>query len=144
MSAQIIRLIIAGVLFLHGVAHFGPLGTYIWIRFRPADSTGGWVGARSWLLPSLPPGVATAIASLFWILSIIGFVGAALSFWGVLVPGDLWRQIAIASAIASTLGIVVFFGTWPMFNTIAALGVNLAVLVTQLWLRWPPQLMFGK
>jgi hypothetical protein len=31
-----------------------------------------------------------------------------------------------------------------MFNTLAALGVNVAVLVTQLWAKWPPQAMFGR
>ncbi|MBF8262044.1 MAG: hypothetical protein HW376_1573 [candidate division NC10 bacterium] len=144
MSDQVIRLVIAAVLLLHGVAHVGPLATYAWIRFRPADNTGGWVAARSWLLPKLPPSTATAVASLFWLLSLIGFVGAGLSFWGILVPGEAWRQLAVASAVVSTLGIAAFFRTWPIFNTLAALGVNVAVLVTQLWLRWPPQTMFGK
>ena len=139
MSIQTIRLIIGGVLFFHGIAHVGPIGAYIWIRSRPADPTEGWVAARSWLLPSLAPNTATAVASVFWVLSIIGFVTAALSFWGFLVPGELWRGIAIASALVSTLGIVFFFRTWPMFNTLAALAVNGAVLVTQLWLHWPPQ-----
>ena len=144
MSNQIIRLVVAGVLFLHGLAHVGPLAVYIWIRYRPGDSTGGWLVARSWLLPSLPATTATAIASAFWVLSLIGFIGAALSFWGNLMPGEIWRQLAVASAIASILGIAVFFRTWPMFNTLAALGVNVAVLVTQLWLHWPPHAMFGK
>lgn len=31
-----------------------------------------------------------------------------------------------------------------LFNTFAALGVNVAVLVTQLLLHWPPPAMFGK
>ncbi|HLE05141.1 MAG TPA: hypothetical protein VI729_11085, partial [Anaerolineales bacterium] len=85
MSDQVIKLVIAGVLLLHGVAHVGPLATYIWIRARPADKTGGWVAARSWLLPTLPATTATAIASAFWLLSLVGFVGAALSFLGILV-----------------------------------------------------------
>jgi len=144
MSNQIIRLVVAGVLFLHGLAHVGPLAVYIWITYRPGDNTGDWLAARSWLLPSLPDATVTAIASAFWALSLIGFIGATLSFWGILVPGEVWRQLAVASAIASILGIAVFFGTWPMFNTLAALGVNVAVLVTQLWLHWPPHAMFGK
>ena len=144
MSNQIIRLVVAGVLFLHGLAHVGPLAVYIWIRYRPGDNTGGWLAARSWLLPSLPAATATAVASAFWVLSLIGFIGAALSFWGILVPGEIWRQLAVASAITSILGIVIFFGTWPRFNTLAALGVNVALLVTQLWSHWPPPVMFGK
>jgi hypothetical protein len=144
MSNQAIKLVVAGVLFLHGLAHVGPLVVYVWIRYRPGDDTGGWLAARSWLLPSLPAGVAIVVASAFWILSLLGFIGAALSFWGILVPGEVWRQLAVASAIASSLGIVVFFKTWPTSNALAALSVNVTVLVTQLWLHWPPQAMFGK
>lgn len=84
------------------------------------------------------------MAVIFWVLSLIGFVAAALSFWGIFVPGEAWKQLAVASAIVSTLGIALFLGTWPPFNTLAALGVNVAVLVTQLWLHWPPETMFGK
>lgn len=144
MSDQIIKFIIGAALLLHGLGHGGALGALIWIKFRPGDNTGAWWAARSWLLPSLPTATATAVASVFWVLSLIGFVAAALSFWGVLVPGDAWRQLAVTSAIISILGIALFFGTWPTFNTIAALAVNIAVLITQLWLHWPPQSMFGK
>jgi len=31
-----------------------------------------------------------------------------------------------------------------MFNTLAALAMNIAVLVTQLWAHWPPFAMFGR
>lgn len=144
MSDQTIKIIVAAILLLHGLGHGGALGALIWIKFRPGDETGAWLAARSWLLPSLPTTTATAVASVFWVLSLIGFVAAALSFWGILVPGDAWRQLAGASATVSILGIVLFFGTWPTVNTIAALAVNIAVLVTQLWLHWPPLTMFGK
>ena len=143
MSDQTIKIVVTAVLLLHGLAHGGALGALIWIKFRPEDAS-AWQAARSWLFPSLPPATAIAVASIFWVLSLVGFVAAALSFWGILVPGDAWRQLAVASAIVSILGITLFLGTWPTFNTLAALAVNIAVLVTQLWLRWPPQAMFGK
>jgi hypothetical protein len=144
MSDNIIKIVVAAALLLHGLGHGGALGALIWIRFRPGDNTGGWLSARSWLFSSLPSTAATSVASVFWVLSLIGFVAAAMSFWGVLIPGDAWRQLAVVSAIISFIGIVLFFGIWPTFNTIAALAVNIAVLVTQLWLHWPPQTMFGK
>ena len=142
MSAQTFKLLIAGVLLLHGLGHVGALGALV--AQGRVVSTGSWLHARSWLFPSLAVPVATTVASIFWVLSTIGFVAAAMSFWGVLVPGDVWRQLALASSIVSALGIVLFFGTWPTFNTLAALAVNIAVLVTQLWLHWPPQAMFGE
>jgi hypothetical protein len=144
MSAQTIKLIVAALLFLHGLAHIGPIATYLWIKFRPSGSTDGWLPARLWLIPSLKPSTATAIASLLWGVSLLGFVGAAFSVWGILISQDLWRQIAIASAIVSSVGILTFLGTWPKFNTAAAMAVNVLVLVTQLWLRWPPMEMFGR
>ena len=144
MSDKIIKPIIAGVLLLHGLGHFGALMAVV-VNWRDRGTpTGSWLPARSWLFPSLPAPAATSVASIFWVLSLIGFVAAALSFWGILVPGEAWRQIAVVSALVSILGIALFFGTWPTFNTLAALGVNVAVLVTQLWLHWPPQAMFGK
>ena len=144
MSDQTIKLIAAGVLLVHGLGHGGALGALAWIRLRPGRQHGDWLAARSWLVPSLPADTATTLASAFWIVSLIGFVIAAMSFWGVLVPGDVWRPLAVASALVSIAGIVLFFGTWPMFNTLAALGVNVAVLVAVLWLHWPPQATFGR
>jgi hypothetical protein len=80
---------------------------------------------------------------VFWVASMVGFVIAAMSFWGVVIPGTVWRPLAVASAVVSTVGIVAYFGTWPAFNTLAALGVNVAVLIALLWLQWPPQATFG-
>jgi len=142
MSDQVIRLVVGGALLLHGLGHGGALGALLWIRFRPGSNSGDWLAARSWLVPSLPADTATTVASTFWVVSLIGFALAALSFWGLLVPGDAWRPLAVGSAVVSLAGIVLFFGTWPMFNTLAALGVNIAVLIAVVWLRWPPQTLF--
>jgi hypothetical protein len=144
MSDQAIKLIAAGVLLVHGLGHGGALAALAWIRLRPGTPTGGWLAARSWLVPSLPGDTATTIASAFWMVSLTGFVIAAMSFWGVVVPSSVWRPLAVASALVSGAGIVLFFGTWPMFYTLVALGVNVAVLVGVLWLHWPPQATFGR
>ena len=144
MSDQMIKLVIAGALLLHGLGHGGALGALVWIGARPGTDTGGWQAARSWLATGLPAGTATTVASAFWIASLIGFAVAALGFWGIGLPGDAWRPLAAVSALVSMVGIVLFFGTWPMFNTIAALAVNVAVLVALLALRWPPETMFGR
>jgi hypothetical protein len=144
MSDQTIKILIGGALLLHGLGHGGALGALWWVRRHPGADTGGWRAARSWLFPSLPASTATTVAIIFWVLSLIGFLAAALSFWGILIPDEVWRPLSVASAIVSTLGIVLFLGTWPAFNTLAALGMNVAVLVTQLWLHWPPQAMSGR
>ena len=140
MSSQTIKIIITGVLFLHGVAHIGPFLVIVgnW------KDTGAWLAARSWLFPNLSVQSAKLVGSAFWIFSLAGFVAASAAFWGILIPGGLWRIIALISAVVSALGILLFLGTWPTFNTIAALSVNAAVFICLLWLKWPPQEMFGK
>jgi len=139
MSADTARGLVFGALVIHGLGHGGALGALIWMALRPSDPTGGWQAARSWLLPALPAATATPIAGAFWVVAMLGFVVAALSFWGIGLPGEAWRSLAIGSAIVSLVGITLFFGTWPPFNTLAALAVNIAVLVGLLWLRWPAQ-----
>ena len=143
MSDQAIKLIATSVLLVHGLGHGGALAALAWIRLRPGTPTGGWLAARSWLVPSLTGDTAMTIAAAFWIVSLVGFVIAAMSFCGVVVPGSVWRPLAVASAIVSTVGVVLFLGTWPMNYTLAALGVNVAVLVAVLWLGWPPEATFG-
>lgn len=139
MSNQLIKALVFGVLLLHGLGHGGAVGALIWVSARPGTDTGGWLAARSWLVPSLSPPLAKTLAIIFWVVSLIGFVAAALSFLAILVPENIWRELAVGSAIISTLGILFFLGTWPAFNTLAALAVNGAVFVTQIWLRWPAQ-----
>ena len=84
------------------------------------------------------------ISSIFWILAAVGFLAALLGFLGVLVPSGLWRPLAVGTAVISIHGLVLFWNTWPTFNTIGAMGMNVVVLVTQLWLHCPPASMFGK
>lgn len=144
MSTDNLRFLIGGVLLIHGLGHGGALGALLWLRATPDGPTGGWSAARSWLFPALRSADATNVAMAFWIIAMLGFVLATLSFWGVLLPGDIWRQLAVVSALVSLAGMTVFFGTWPVFNWTASLAVNVAVLVTQLVTRWPPLETFGK
>ncbi len=144
MSDQMLKLIITGALAVHGLGHGGAVGALAWIAARPGTDTGAWRAAQSWLLPGLSADTATAVASAFWIVSLIGFVGAALGFSGILVPADAWRPLAVATALVSTVGILLFIGTWPAFNTVAALGMDVAVLIALLGMRWPPETLFGR
>ncbi len=143
MGSQATRLLIAAVLGLHGLGHGGAFVAELIARSGRAD-TGAWRAAHLWAAPSLPVSAATALAGVFWILALVGFVAAALAFWGWLIPPSTWRQLAVGSAIISLAGMVLFFGTWPAFNTLAALAVNFAVLITQLWSHWPAQAAFGR
>jgi len=128
MSTQVLRILIAGALFVHGVGH----------------TLGFWMPARSWLFPNLGEVSSRIISSVFWVLAAVGFLAALLGFLGVLVPSSLWRSLTVGSSVVSILGLILFWNTWPSVNTIGALGMNIVVLITQLWLHWPPTSMFGK
>jgi hypothetical protein len=131
-----IRIATCAVLAVHGLGHGGALAALAWIAARPGTNTGAWTAARSWLAPGLSANGATAVASGFWILSMVGFVAAALLFW--FGHGDAWRTIAMVSAVVSFVGLVLFFGTWPTLETVAAVAVNAAVLIGLGLMRWSP------
>jgi hypothetical protein len=149
LSPSVLRIIVVVALAAHGIAHAIALSGLV------GQSVGGpsasHVAVRSWLLPGLGPNAAAAAAVPFWLVATTGFLLAALSFSGVLVPDAPWRQIAVASAVASIAGIALSTGTWPgspdelrsLLNTGIALTMNVAVLATQLWLHWPAEAMPG-
>ena len=101
-------------------------------------------------MPGLAPNAAAAAAIPFWIVALLGFLLAAMSLWGIIVPHQAWRQIAVVAAIVSTAGIALFAGAWPsspighqnLLNIGVAMTMNAAVLVTQLWLNWPAKTVF--
>jgi hypothetical protein len=128
MSAITIQVLIAGALLVHGAGHI----------------LGFWMPARSWLMPRAGEPVLRTVSSVLWVLVAAGFILSCLGFLGVVLPADWWRPLAVVSALVSLLGLVLFWGTWPAFNALGALAMNVVVLVTQLWLRWPPVEMFGR
>lgn len=87
------------------------------------------------LLPVLGS-AATPLAIGFWVVALVGFVFAALSFWGVLLPAGWWRPVGVGAAIVSLAGIGLYAGTWPVLNTLAAVAVNVAVLLAVLVFGW--------
>jgi hypothetical protein len=100
--------------------------------------------ARSWLLPNAAVPILRTAANILWALTVAGFIFALLAFLGILLPPDLWRPLAVIFAFVSLLGLGLFWGNWGALNAIGALSMNAAILLTQLWLRWPPVDMFGR
>jgi hypothetical protein len=148
MSPQTIKIIIAGTLLLHGLSH----GTAFVALLKAAagGDTSSKIPVRSWLFPALSLRTNAAIASVFWLLSTVGFVAASLSIFGTFLPGGTWRQLAVVSSIISTIGIALFSGIWPgapnrklsTVDTIIALVINIAVLLLFLWMQWSSQTIF--
>jgi hypothetical protein len=140
MSGTTLRLIIAAVLFVHGIGHV--LGIMAALQSNPSEN---W-SSRSWLLTGLIGDTASRVISFVLFLgALIGFIGAALALMDWLLPHEWWRSMSVISAVISLLALGLFWKAFPSFfpNKIGAIVVNVAVLVTLLWLEWPTETAIG-
>ncbi len=128
MSTQTIRILIAGALFVHGIGH----------------TLGFWKPARSLPFLKVPEPTLKLVGGIIWVLAAVGFIASSMGFYGILVPANWWRTLAVVFAVISLVGLILFGRTWPIFNFIGASAMNLAVLVALLWLHWPPLNMFNR
>ena len=119
MFTQLPALAGPAIVALHGLGHGGALIALAWIAARPGTDTGSW----------------TVIASGFWTVSLVGFVAAALGIAGIAGLSEVWSTVAAAAAIVSLVGIGLFLGNWPAFNTVAAVVVNIAILASLVGVR---------
>jgi hypothetical protein len=128
-----LRYLIAFVLLAHGIGHcMGLLQV-----FKVATVNPSWDGS-SWVLSGIAGATVThVIGIVLWTVAMVGFVIAA----GVVVgwlPASWWVPVAVASSIASLAGLVLFPAAFPVFSTLGAAIVDLAVLAAVLWYDWAP------
>ena len=140
MSGTTLRIIIALVLFVHGVGHImGVMPALGLSRLKRWSS-------HSWLLtPLLGDTVSRIISIILFLAALIGFLGATLGLLGWLVPHDSWRTLAVASAVISLLAIALFWNAFVSFipNKVGAIAVDLATLACLLVLNWPSEADIG-
>ena len=140
MSLTTLRIIIGLVLLVHGIGHI--------MAFLPAlniTSTDNW-HHRSWLLTPLIGDTASRVISIILFgAAFLGFIAAALGLFSWLVPHELWRTLAVYSAVISLAALALFWNSFASFfpNKIGAIVVNIAVLVCLLWLNWPTEADIG-
>ena len=134
-----LRVFIAAVLILHGLGHV--MGIFpVFGLFREQG-----LSSRSWLLTGLLGEPFTSwFGLLFWLAALLSFVGAGLGLLNWLVPYEWWRAMAVVGAIASLLGLSLYWHAFfTDFNKLSAIGVDLIVLVALLWLQWPTDVLLG-
>ena len=149
MPASVFRTIVTLVLLFHGVGHV--MGVIPMLKLFGTESGTGpawfsnWSG-RSWLLTgTFGDAAARFVGAVLFLGSFLGFVAAALGLVDWLVPHGLWRTIATASAVVSLFAVAL---CWNAFiyvvpHKVGAIGVDLAVLVCLIWLRWPSEQRLG-
>lgn len=128
MSTQALRILIAGVLFVHGVGH----------------TLGFWKPARSLTFLNFSESTLRIAGGIIWTLVALGFIISSMSFYGILTPANWWRPLAIVFSVVSLVGLILFGRSWPLFNIIGAAGLNIAILISLLWFHWPPFEIFSR
>jgi hypothetical protein len=128
-----LKIVIALILFAHGVGHsIGLLQVFKVTSVNPA-----WNG-ESWLLTGVVGSTATqAVGATLWTTAMVGFVALAAVVLGWLPP-SWWTPLAIVASVASLSGLVLFPVAFPTFSSIGAFVVDAAVLVAVLWFHWVP------
>ena len=140
MSPLTLRIIIGLVLLVHGIGHI--------MAFLPAlniTSTDKW-HHRSWLLtPLIGDNASRVISIILFGAAFFGFIAAALALFGWLVPHEMWRTLSVYSAVISLAALSLFWNSFVSLfpNKIGAIAVNIAVLVSLLWLNWPSEAAIG-
>jgi hypothetical protein len=128
-----IRIVIAFVLFAHGVGH--SLG--LLQMFKVATVNPAWNG-ESWLLThTVGPTVTEVVGLAVWAGAIVGFSVLAAIVLGWL-PVAWFAPVAIAAAFLSIAGVLLFPVAFPTFSTLGSLAVDAAVLVAIAWYHWVP------
>jgi hypothetical protein len=128
-----LKIVIALILLAHGIGHsMGPLQVLKVATINPQWHGDSWLlGGVMGIAPSQAVGVA------LWAAALVGFVGLAAVVMGW-APAGWWQPLAVASAIASLGGLVLFPAAFPTMSTVGALLVDVAVLAAVLGLQWVP------
>jgi hypothetical protein len=128
-----LKLVIAVILLAHGIGHsMGLLQV-----FKVATVNPQWHG-DSWLLTG-PAGMTLTqiVGASLWTAAIVGFAALAAVVVGWM-PEAWFGPLAIGSAAVSLVGLLLFPIAFPLFSTVGAAAVNVAVLVAVLWFQWVP------
>ncbi len=114
MSNEVIRLLVAGFLVVHGIGHSG----------------GYWFFGKSWVSPTLTDSPVKWLFVLVWLAAMIGFVIAGI---GMFQQRTWWRTAAVVTSLVSLL-VSVLFIQGPSFNAAVA---DVVILVALLAFNWP-------
>jgi hypothetical protein len=134
MSNDLLRILLAVVLFVHGVGHvvFMPVA----YAAMKTPETG-----HSWLVsPVVGDAAGQWVATLLAAAAFALFAGAAIGIWQLL---PWWRTLAVAGAIVSGALILAFFGGMPTSASVSAFALDVVVLVAILVAHWPSEAVAG-
>ena len=124
MSTSTLKLVIAIIIVAHGIGHVMPILAAFGLKMSSHHSLHSW--AFSSLIGEKP---TTIFAVIYWFLPLIGFIVAGFGMYDILISFNSWQQVALISAILSSIGLVFFWNAFPFLfpNKIGVIIVNLLV-----------------
>jgi hypothetical protein len=129
----VLRIAVALVLLADGIGHSMELLQ----MFKVATVNPEWSG-DSWILTGPAGSTATQVVGVvLWTVSMIGFAALAGVVIGWL-PATWFAPLAIISSVASLVGLLLFPIAFPVFSTVGALVIDLAVLAAAVVYHWQP------
>lgn len=134
MSPDLIRWILAVVVFAHGVGHvlFAPMLS----GAMKLDASG-----HSWLLTGMFGDAATrALATALAAAVTASFVLVA---GGIVLQTTWWRGLAIAAAVGSVALVVLLWDGLPTSPAASALAFDVVVLAALMLFHWPSTDLIG-
>jgi hypothetical protein len=130
-----LRFIYGVIIILHGLVHMWYVTlAQRWVPFEPDM---GWTGS-SWLLTNaIGDGATRTLETIVYTFTTLGFIVGGI---GVFANTDWWTTFMTTAAIASSVGVFLFWdGSFEMLVQKGLLGllINIAVLAG-LWIfNWP-------
>jgi hypothetical protein len=108
----------------HGIGHIMPILVGFGLKMSTTHSLHSWIFSS--LIGEKP---TTILAIVFWLLPLIGFIVAGLGMYDILISFNSWQQVALVSAILSSVGLVFFWNAFPFLfpNKIGVIVVNVLV-----------------
>lgn len=135
-NATLGRWLLAGLLFAHGWVHM----MFVFPKPEPANASSAveWPFdfARSWLISGagLDAALIRSLGIVLMVSVLLGFVFAAMSTVGILIPVGWWAGLLVASSAVSFVMLAVFAS--PAF--LIGFAINIALIVFVFAAVWSP------
>jgi hypothetical protein len=135
------KIIIGLFLIAHGLVHVGLAAAPDPNESESKPGAFFTAPQRSWLLPQLglKPAAIRRIGILLVVFTTLGFVLAGLGVFGVPGLAELWRTIAVVSAVLSLLLLLLFWHPWIILGVL----IDVGIIFSLVWADWPSPALIG-
>ena len=136
MDKNLVQILVGLAILAHGIGHvMGWFPIFGWVE----KSNLNWK-PDSWLLTRFIGLTASKVLGfLIWTAAAVMAIMAGLAALGWLVPAAWFKDLAVWSSAVSLGGLFLFTNAFATtFNKLGAIAVDVVLLVSLLWVDWPP------